>query len=519
MSTAHSFPPGGQSPGEIPTLTVDFGSKNPFRNRAASPAATDFFGNKLSPTPTSPFDDPLPSGRPLSRNPFLDPVLTKQTEALLSPRSMSSQPDRVASPTAEEIFDSLTLDEGKPRRPNGDENRRMNQQPPRPPRRDGPSGSSHRPTQSQEEAMRARRKQSESGGPSRNPGGPSSQSPNRRPERRPRRNSDSSLLIDFEKPLTEEEKKARDARRRERERKSRPSRPNRKVDLIDQLDATGIYGVGAFHHDGPFDACNPHRNRKGSRRAPMSAFAKDSLNNSIGGSGPLNQRPDHKRFMGTADDDAFNDYAARSKDLSSEGVFDSTGRNDILHGDESLGLGTSTFLHGTPAARTMIEKREAEEAAAAAQAAEGLQRKKSLAQRFRGINRGPGGRPSFGEGRQRPTYPELPKRKSDEGRGSGDRSANDEFSNEPETITVGRANESGTKSPTSPSSHPRRPSLSAALERRTTTDGVVATEDGQGRPAPGGGFLARVKSLKGGSRRPRAPSDAPNLPPVPGTAV
>src|ERR1700736_3612880 len=30
-----------------------------------------------------------------------------------------------------------------------------------------------------------------------------------------------------------------------------------------------------FHHDGPFDACNPHRNRAGSKRAPMQAFPKD----------------------------------------------------------------------------------------------------------------------------------------------------------------------------------------------------------------------------------------------------
>lgn len=84
----------------------------------------------------------------------------------------------------------------------------------------------------------------EDGGP-RRPDGPS-QSPNKRTERRPRprRNSDSSLLIDIEKPLTEEEKKARDARRRERERRHRPSRPDRKVDLIDKLDMTGIYGPG-----------------------------------------------------------------------------------------------------------------------------------------------------------------------------------------------------------------------------------------------------------------------------------
>ena len=144
--------------------------------------------------------------------------------------------------TSDTLQDSITLEDEKPRRPNVDENRRMRQPPPPAPRRrDGPPGPNHRPSQSQEEALRARKPQ---GGEPRRPPGGSSESPHKRPERRPRRNSDSSLLIDIEKPLTEEEKKARDARRRERERRHRPSRPNRKVDLIDQLDMTGIHGVG-----------------------------------------------------------------------------------------------------------------------------------------------------------------------------------------------------------------------------------------------------------------------------------
>lgn len=142
--------------------------------------------------------------------------------------------------TSDTLQDSITLEDEKPKRPSGDENRRMNNQAGAP-RRNEPAGPSHRPTASQEDSMRAKRMQ---GGGSRRPDGPS-QSPHRRTERRrPRRNSDSSLLIDIEKPLTEEEKKARDARRRERERRHRPSRPNRKVDLIDQLDMTGVYGIG-----------------------------------------------------------------------------------------------------------------------------------------------------------------------------------------------------------------------------------------------------------------------------------
>jgi hypothetical protein len=109
----------------------------------------------------------------------------------------------------------------------------------------GRGGSHHRPTRSQEEAMRARRMHPP-GGPPR-PGGPST-SPGKRTERRPRRNSDSSLL-GSDKPVTEEEKKAREARRKERERRHREGkdkpRTNRKLDIIDQLDATSIFGTGS----------------------------------------------------------------------------------------------------------------------------------------------------------------------------------------------------------------------------------------------------------------------------------
>ena len=109
-----------------------------------------------------------------------------------------------------------------------------------PPGRRGPPGPNHRPTRSQEEALRARKMQGK---------GPSDEkrSPSRRRDARPRRNSESSIL-DIEKPLTEEEKKAKEERRRERERRYRENKDkkptNRKLDIIDQLDATSIYGTG-----------------------------------------------------------------------------------------------------------------------------------------------------------------------------------------------------------------------------------------------------------------------------------
>jgi hypothetical protein len=48
------------------------------------------------------------------------------------------------------------------------------------------------------------------------------------------------------------------------------------ADVIDRLDFTGV-GAAMFHHDGPFDACAPSRNRHHTR-APMMAWSKDSAN-------------------------------------------------------------------------------------------------------------------------------------------------------------------------------------------------------------------------------------------------
>ncbi|KAL1837842.1 hypothetical protein VTJ49DRAFT_3315 [Mycothermus thermophilus] len=498
-------------------LLLNLSSNNPFRNRAAaSPTTTQ------SP-PVSPFDDPPP--RPLSRNPFLDPGLTgKSSLSNIRTSAEIMATDKRPSLTAEEIFGSLTLDD-KPSRsaaPPSHDGRRPSGPPgpmppgrhgPPPPNRRGPPPN-HRPTQSQEEAMRARRMQ---GGdrPSERQGRPDrDRSPHRHAERRPRRNSDSSL-VDADKSMTEEEKKKREMRRRERERRHlEQAKKNRKIDIIDQLDATGIYGAGTvFHHDGPFDALNPHRNRQGSRRAPMQAFPEGSLNNTLGGSGPLNARPDHSAFLGHGEDEAFTEWSksSRNGDKTEMPVFDPLSRGAILHGDESLGLGTSTFLEGTPAARTAIQKREEERAAEALN--EGLQRKKSLAHRIRNIkggNRDPrmahpdyvarrspsqSGPSSAGVGERTPFFNEY---------GSG---RNDE---EAFTVRKTDTNGSGGRDGT------------PGLERRSTTDGITTSLVDDREPPPPvpkpTGILGRMKSLKGKRQRP------PNPPPMgdgpaPGTAV
>ncbi|KAI0130190.1 Pal1 cell morphology protein [Xylariales sp. AK1849] len=412
--------------------------------------------------------------------------------------------------------------------------------PPRGPSGGPPLSHSHRPSRSQEEALRARRVQERNG----STGGEKLDifaSPQKRAERRPRRNSESSVM-DMEKPMTEEDKKQREMRRRERDRRYRESkdkdkdkgksgRPSRRLDLIDQLDATSIYGTGLFHHDGPFDALNPHRNRKGSSRAPMQAFPKDSVNMSIGGAGPLNARPDHATFMGKHDEEAFRDYNVSGKDnivyeepqlrKDRAAVFDTHNRGSILHGDESMGLGTSTFLEGTPAARTAVQRSQAEMAQDSVD--QGIQRKKSLAQRIRGINRGPRdpnntGRMTNPDGVYGPRSGDLPTGYSI--------SERNPFFNEydksgEERITV-RRKDANPMSPASPNSPPR----GLGLERRATTDaGAAMSPDGGAKPQ-GSGLLARVKSLKGGRRqRPEPPSKgpapgyAPPPAPTPGTAV
>ena len=89
--------------------------------------------------------------------------------------------------------------------------------------------------------------------------------------------------------------------------KKKPS-PSRKkgspLDSIDKLDITGMYGQGSFHHDGPFDACRPHRNKRTSR-APVAAFPVNGPNNTLDGVDYRrgNQNTEN-RIMGRADNEA-----------------------------------------------------------------------------------------------------------------------------------------------------------------------------------------------------------------------
>ena len=120
------------------------------------------------------------------------------------------------------------------------------------------SRSGHRPSRSQEEEQRAR-----SGGRGLARGqtldifaDPSESTRTR--ERRPRRNSESSIVDRQGKPGdSEEERRRRERRQREREARhkdgrskqgasssSKPKKPNHRLDVIDKLDVTSIYGTG-----------------------------------------------------------------------------------------------------------------------------------------------------------------------------------------------------------------------------------------------------------------------------------
>lgn len=376
--------------------------------------------------------------------------------------------------------------------------------PPRPmPNRSGTDPRvGHRPSRSDEEERERRRAAPR--GPPRprgppEPRHPSESSPDRR-ERRPRRNSDSSIV---DRAAQEKEDRRRRERRREREEKDRDGKSSttRKVrkpqglDLIDKLDVTGIYGPSMIHHDGPYDAVQPHRNRKKDQRAPMSAFPVGSANNSLGGAGPLNTKIDLDRIHGRGAE-GFTDFGGNAewrKAPTPAGEFSAKGREDIVHGQQTHGLGTSTFLEGAPASRTAVEQDFEQKRAAEIN---GLGRKKSIAQRFRGISQP---RRQYGDG---------PRIQSPEARYGGQTSPQGPYSAGP--LSQNKATElnpffdeynkaydsKGAAIQAKDTRYKDDSPPRAPLQRAITTDSAGSL--GESKPT---GFLGRMKSIKGGRRR------------------
>ena len=546
-----------------PNVSTNLSSNNPFRNRAVSPANGTIPSPSLGlnfdrPTSTNPFLDSseIPSSSapastsamavPNRRGSPTKPALTGNTAELFVcvhsryrtvhihfyPRSGIRMPTiyslRYKVANANKLLqEALSFDD----KPKG-----FDVPPPRarvenvPPRLAAPPGYSRVPPPGHKQAGSREEERRRTGAKPR----PKEEdldifadqsSPSRRREPHARRNSESSVVDRSSKLLdpAEDEKRRRE-RRKEREARHRAKgKASRRLDVIDKLDVTSIYGMGCkywsipkfhclltyvpvVHHDGPFDACNPHRNRKGSRAAPMQAFAKDSKNMSLGGSGPLRSKIDLAQFNGTevegyrdfSQSAAVDEYADPLKrPLNGRGDnFNPIERVEPLHGDESVGLGTSTFLEGAPASRAAILRRESEQEAAQVVQGGGLSRKKSLAQKIRGNinNRIPGPRVQSPE--ERTTSPTSPM--SGEGPKAGEGNSyfkdyDEEYDKKGAQIQVA---EQGDKTRVRAPSSPRR---GLGLERRVTNDSVGVGGSGE-ESKSGGGFLSRVKSMRGGRR-------------------
>ena len=254
----------------------------------------------------------------------------------------------------------------------------------------------------------------------------------------------------------------------------------------------------------------------------MQAFPKDSANNVIGGSGPVHKKIDLAQYHGHGEDSfadfnttvatkdaqpAYEPYSGATNGTDSEAqyrgdarpgagvnrtsAFVATAKVKKLHGDESLGLGTSTFLEGAPAPRVAIQRRESEEDGG------GLGRKRSLAQKIRGINNV---RVPRSQGVYSPE-PRFERTTSPEGVQSAGglpkiteanpffQDYDDEYEKKGASIRVAEEKLAGEGEASTP-----RPTDGL---RRTLTEGSGGF-DSEGKA--GSGFLSRVKSLRGGKR-------------------
>ena len=179
---------------------------------------------------------------------------------------------------------------------------------------------------------------------------------------------------------------------------------------------SGYNLILVFHHDGPFDACRPHRNKQ-PHKAPVAAFPKDSLTNTL--SGGLGEVPglDRDKYFGLSPQEAFQDYGVvaaptpsrqrRTSDPEQQqqrppvrslkennetqkvrptvgfrsASFDPRLKTEPVHGVETVGLGTSTFLEGAPAPKSAVKAINDDDEE---DGAGGLMRKKSLVQKIKG---------------------------------------------------------------------------------------------------------------------------------------
>jgi hypothetical protein len=242
----------------------------------------------------------------------------------------------------------------------------------------------------------------------------------------------------------------------------------------------------------------------------MQAFAKDSMNNSLGGAGPIHSNINLAQFHGRGAE-GYEDYGGNMPEYvprrPTEGHFSAHAR-EALHGDETMGLGTSTFLEGAPASRNAIQRRESEvEAQMQAIGSGGLQRKKSLAQKIRGMNNS---RSAPADRTTSPTENVLERTASPSSpmsAGGSRRTETNPFLQDYDAAydqkgaRIAAATELKNGGRARAPSSPRR---GLGLERKVTHDGSGSAyengEEGVGNGNVKQGFLNRVKSLKGGRR-------------------
>ncbi len=263
----------------------------------------------------------------------------------------------------------------------------------------------------------------------------------------------------------------------------------------------------------------------------MQAFPEGSQNNALGGAGPVNKGMDFDKFHGRTAE-GFTDFNATTGHADSgfkrphvprTQSFDPKDR-DYIHGEESMGLGTSTFLEGAPAPRAFHRRESDNESSAFGPSS--LQRNKSLAQKLRGISRQ---RPGFiesgtvasPEARYIPEIgafasPQSPVYASVGPQSAGGRGRvhelnpffNGEQSNGGATGIEEKKDATHTRIVELPAEvqHDggRRGRASTDTERYKglTRNSTIDVEAEDGRPSTtlGGGLLSRVKSMKGGKR-------------------
>ncbi|KAL4809942.1 Pal1 cell morphology protein-domain-containing protein [Aspergillus unguis] len=472
QSTLSYYPPGVSlgpqaSPSPSRQQFPNLGSNNPFRTRTLSPSSSTHSGGRPE--------------RPRSTNPFLDDIDPISPQS--APSASVDRQDMTQNTT--DLFENLSLNPAP--KTNG-----LRQPPPRPekPSQNGPLKSRPpRPPRDRSENRSENRSDDPFNIFADPPKKPSGSAPRRE---RPRRNSESSIMERTPKLLDDEdERRRRERRRRDREArhkdgKSRSKKTHYQLDIIDKLDVTSIYGTGMFHHDGPFDACNPNRNRKGLRAAPMQAFPKDSTNMALGGAGPNNDKLDLDRIHGRMQE-GYNDFGSTGiADNKSEGAsFDPTSRIDPVHGQSSMGLGTSTFLDGAPASRSAIRENQTETTMNGG----GLARKKSLAQRLRG-----------GINRPNPRVVSPQAAYGSPGTSSSPRNEKNPFFQDYDDAYDKKGARINAEE-TAPASVPGRMRSSSSPKQRTTsltrqyTDERVNGAE-ENKNAGGGGFISRMKSLR-----------------------